>query len=76
MMEQNFFEQLKEIFELNTGEININDKFRDYEKWDSLTALTVIAMLDSEFGIVLESREFNKLITVGDLLSEVKKRIV
>ena len=75
-MEQNFFEQLKEIFELNTGEININDKFRDYEKWDSLTALTVIAMLDSEFGIVLESREFNKLITVGDLLSEVKKRIV
>ncbi len=76
MMEQNFFEQLKEIFELNAGEININDKFRDYEKWDSLTALTVIAMLDSEFGIVLESREFNKLITVGDLLSEVKKRIV
>lgn len=75
-MEQNFFEQLKEIFELNAGEININDKFRDYEKWDSLTALTVIAMLDSEFGIVLESREFNKLITVGDLLSEVKKRIV
>jgi len=76
MMEQNFFEQLKEIFELNAGEININDKFRDYEKWDSLTALTVIAMLESEFGIVLESREFNKLITVGDLLSEVKKRIV
>jgi len=76
MMEQNFFEQITEIFELNTGEISINDKFRDYEKWDSLTALTVIAMLDSEFGIVLESREFNKLITVGDLLSEVKKRIV
>ncbi len=75
-MEQNFFEQITEIFELNTGEISIEDKFRDYEKWDSLTGLSLIAMFDSEFGVVIESNEFKKLITVGDLLNEVKKRIV
>ena len=74
-MEKIFIEQLKEVFEMEDAEINLEDKFRDYEIWDSMTNLSVIAMLDSEFGVIIESQEFNKLITVGDLMKEVKKRM-
>jgi len=68
-------EQIKEVFELEDTEVHLEDNFRDYERWDSLTNLTLIAMLDSEFGVVIESKDFNKLNTVGELLNEVEKRM-
>ena len=74
-MEQKFLEQIKEVFEKEDGSVSLEDKFRDYERWDSLTNLSLIAMLDSEFGVLIESKDFNKLSTVGDLLNEVTKRM-
>jgi len=74
-MEERFMEQLKEIFDLDNKEILLDDKFRDYEKWDSLTNLSLLAMLDSEYGVMIGSKDFNGLKTVGDLLSEVTKRM-
>ncbi len=74
-MEQKFLEQIKEVFEKEDGNVSLEDKFRDYERWDSLTNLSLIAMLDSEFGVLIESKDFNKLSTVGDLFNEVTKRM-
>ncbi len=74
-MEQKFLEQIKEVFEKEDGNVSFADKFRDYERWDSLTNLSLIAMLDSEFGVLIESKDFNKLSTVGDLFNEVTKRM-
>ncbi|HQK69976.1 MAG TPA: acyl carrier protein [Bacteroidales bacterium] len=74
-MKEKFLEQIKEVFELEDTEVHLEDNFRDYERWDSLTNLTLIAMLDSEFGVVIESKDFNKLNTVGELLNEVEKRM-
>lgn len=74
-MEEKFTEQLKEILEMEGQEINLTDNFRDYDNWDSLANLSVIAMLDDEFGVYIETNDFRKLITVGDLLSEVKNRM-
>ena len=74
-MEQKFLEQIKEVFEMEDGRVSFKDKFRDYERWDSLTNLSLIAMLDSEFGVLIESKDFNRLSTVGDLFNEVTKRM-
>ncbi len=74
-MEEKFTEQLKEILEMEGQEINLTDNFRDYDNWDSLANLSVIAMLDDEFGVYIETNDFRKLITVGDLLNEVKNRM-
>lgn len=74
-MKEKFLEQVKEVFELEDTEVHLEDNFRDYERWDSLTNLTLIAMLDSEFGVVIDSKDFNKLNTVGELLYEVEKRM-
>ncbi len=73
-MEEKFIEQLKEILEITDREISLDDKFREYKEWDSLAYLSVIALIDEEFDVVIETPEFKKLLTVGDLINEVKRR--
>jgi len=73
-MENKFIELLKEILEYEEQEIKLEDEFRNYDEWDSLTYLSVIAMLDDEYDIVIETEDFKKIRTVGELIAEVKKR--
>ena len=72
-MEKKFIEQLKDILEIENIEVNLEDNFRDYENWDSMAALSVIAMIDDEFGVVINGEDFRNLNTVGDLIQAVKK---
>jgi len=74
-MEQKFMENLKEVLEIEDREIALEDEFRTYEEWDSLAYLSVIAMLDEEYGVEIETEDFKKLRTVGALLEEVKRRM-
>jgi acyl carrier protein len=74
-MEKKIIEQLKEILEMENIEVNLEDNFRDYENWDSMAALSVIAMIDDEFGVLINGEDFRNLDTVGDLIQAVKKRM-
>lgn len=65
---------LAEALEMDGSEIHPGDAFRDYESYSSLTELSVLAMLDSEFGIEIEMKDFNKFRTVGDLIKLVTER--
>lgn len=66
-MEDKIIAALAEALEMDPTQINQADKFRDYENYSSLTELSVLAMLDSEFGIEIEMKEFNNHKTVNDL---------
>jgi acyl carrier protein len=70
-MEKKFFSSLSEALEMDVNQIKSEDKFREYENYSSLTELSVLAMLDSEFGIEIEMTEFNKFNTVAELLQLV-----
>jgi acyl carrier protein len=70
-MEEKLFTNLAEALEMQSNQIKSEDKFRNYENYSSLTELSVLAMLDSEFGIEIEMSEFNKYLTVGDLVQLV-----
>lgn len=73
-MEEKLFVSLADALEMEANQINAEDKFRDYENYSSLTELSVLAMLDSEFGIEIEMSEFNNFETVADLLKLVSIR--
>jgi len=60
--------------EIDASMINTEDKFRDYETYSSLTELSVLAMLDSDFGIEIEMKEFNKYLTVQNLIDLVSNK--
>ena len=72
-MKKKIIALLADVLEMNANEIKLRDKFREYEKWDSLSYLSVIAMMDEEFDIQIETNEFKTLITVEDLVDAIVK---
>jgi acyl carrier protein len=63
-----FMVAFMEAFELDESfEVKMDDVFREYDNWDSLTKLSLIAILDDEFDVLIEDKVFNKLITIQDL---------
>jgi len=72
-MKEKLINALAEALEKNSSQIKLEDTFRDYEEYSSLSELSVIAMLDSEFGVEIEMKEFNKYKTVADLVNLVSK---
>ncbi len=50
---ENLKENLKEIFELE--DLDLTLKFTDLEEWDSLSSLSILAMLDSDYHITMNN---------------------
>lgn len=66
-MEDKFLEAVKEALEIEERELSLQDTFRDYDEWDSLARLSLIAVLDDEFGVQIEDEEFGQLKTLEDI---------
>ena len=49
-------------------------KFRELEEWDSLTALSVIAMIDEEFDKQITGADIRSVSTIEELYNHLKKR--
>ena len=64
-----FLESLGEAFERDG--IKADDEFRDYEEWDSMVYLSVIAMIDENYDIVISADEFAKLNKVIDIYNYI-----
>ncbi len=75
-METKFINLFAEVLELE-GDHKLSSAtvFRELEQWDSLAYLSVIAMIDEEFDVVIEGNDFKNLITIGDLITDIQKRI-
>lgn len=70
-----FLEAFKEALEVESREIKFEDKFREYEEWNSLARLSLIAMLDEHFGVQIQTADFDKLQTVGELFQAVQTKV-
>lgn len=74
-MEKKFIQLFTDVLELEGYQnISIDTVFRDLDEWDSLAYLSAIAMIDEEYDVVIEGNDFKKLITIGDLINEIKRR--
>lgn len=74
-MEKKFIEKIAEVLEIEDRELQLSDKFREYEEWDSLAFLSVIAMIDEEYDVLIEGKDFKQLETLGDVLNAIKERM-
>jgi acyl carrier protein len=70
-MKEKLIAALADALEMAINEISPQDNFRDYANYSSLSELSVLAFLDSDFGIEIEMKNFNKLKTVDDLINLV-----
>lgn len=72
MNEDNKLELVAEILEADS--IELTDELDDYEMWDSMAVLSVLAMLEESFDIIDVSGEtISKCKTVKDILNLMEK---
>lgn len=72
-MDTRFLSAFKEALEIGT-EVKMEDEFRQYAEWDSLSHMSLIAMLDAEFNIQIENAAFEKMKTVRDIFDYIQAR--
>lgn len=63
---EKFIELFAEALE-REDEIKMEDEFRNYDEWSSIAYLSVIAMMDEEYDVLMEEAEFKKIRTVQQL---------
>ena len=62
-------ESLKEIFEVD--DLDLTSKINELGEWDSLSSLSVIALLDSDYGIELKQSEIVAFENLGQFCEYV-----
>jgi len=74
-MKDKFLEVVKEALELEDEEITLDDVLADFDEWDSMTRLSLIALLDEHFEVQISDAEFDSIETIQNLLDVVKERM-
>lgn len=74
-MEEKFLLKFREILEISDRELLPEDNFREYEEWNSLVFLSLIAMIDEEFDVIIEGRDFKLLKTNAEIINAIKAQL-
>jgi acyl carrier protein len=72
---QKFLEQFKEVLEIENREIGLDDAFREFEEWDSLALLSVIAMIDDEYDVIIKGNQFKELQTLNQVIAYINSQV-
>jgi len=67
-----FLEQIAEILE--EEQVNLNDKLIDFDAWDSLTQLSIIALADEKYGVTISAAEIREVETIGGVKQLIDNR--
>jgi acyl carrier protein len=77
MEESKFLAEFKEALEMEeNAELTMQASFREIDEWDSLARLSLIALLDDEYEVEMESRDLEELVTIQDLYNWVSAKKV
>ena len=68
---ENFAEQFDDT---ESSEIQADTEYRELDEWTSLTALSIIAMIDEEYDVQLRADEMRKTQTIQELFDLVKSK--
>lgn len=69
-----FIEKFAEAIEIDDASVLTPEtEFRTLDEWDSLSYLSVIAMIDDEFDVQIETPEFKLQKTIHDLYNTATK---
>jgi acyl carrier protein len=72
---EKFVTSFAEQFEETPAEsFSADTKFRDIEEWDSLVALSIIAMADESYGVQLTGDDIRASVTIADIFEKIKAK--
>jgi acyl carrier protein len=67
-----FIEKFKEALDIK-GEFDINVELEEFEEWDSMGYISVMSMLDEEYGEEVNADQLKACKTLADLYELVSK---
>jgi acyl carrier protein len=72
---QQFIEKFSEQFdETESSEFKPDTIYKDLEEWSSLNALSIIAMVDEEYSVVIKGEDIQNAETIEDLFMTVSEK--
>ena len=76
MKTEDFINELKDALEIEDEDqkITLKTNLKDLEEYDSLSVLSIITMIDKNFGKQIPSSDFAKITTVGTLMELIGKK--
>jgi acyl carrier protein len=54
--------------------ITESENFRELESWDSLTAMAILYMIESNYGVTIPVDDFKNLPTIKSIVDYVQQR--
>lgn len=72
MSREEKLEIIADILEVDTDELEEDMLLEDFETWDSVAVLSVIAMMDEKFGKYPHASEIRQYIKVIDLMNHME----
>jgi acyl carrier protein len=73
MTQREAIEWIAKVFEASPDQLAPDTHRDNVPAWDSLGVLTLMASLDSDFGIVLTDDDVQAVKTVGDILDVIRR---
>lgn len=72
---QDFIEKLATQFETtDISELTADTEFKALKEWSSLMALSIIALVDEEYGVAIKGKDVREAETIEDLFNVVKSK--
>jgi acyl carrier protein len=72
---QSFLKQFEQLFdEVTPGSLTEDTRFRDIDEWSSLTALSMIALVDELFGVALNGEDVRRAETIRDIFEIIPSK--
>ncbi len=72
MSKEEKLEIIADILEVDADELEEDMLLEDFETWDSVAVLSVIAMMDEKFGKYPHASEIRQYIKVIDLMNSME----
>lgn len=64
---------LENLFEIEKGILRPETYLVDVEEYDSMTRLSLIVMMEDQFGVKLDGKIIRDFKTIGDILKYMEK---
>lgn len=70
-----FLENVADQFDdIDISDLNLETEFKELDDWSSLVALSIIAMADEEYDVILTGNDIRNSKTLGDLLKIIEEK--
>jgi len=67
-----FLNELDDIFEVELETIKPSTNFKELDEWDSVTLLSLVAVFEEEYGVILSNDIIDKSETILELVENSK----